>query len=240
MKNYLFAILALFTYNLAACQQTPQTAFPSERQAVMEDPKPFAESIKQAGVQLLDVRTPKEYEGGNIAGSMHADWNNREEFLKRTAHLNKNNPVYLYCLSGGRSAAAAELLLEQGFSKVVNLNGGINAWQQAGLPLTPPLKDVKPMTAAEYKTLVDSSKWVLVDFGADWCPPCVKIKPAVDNFLSKHPEIKKLMLDPMVNKELAAANKATSLPTFILYKSGKEIFRREGIFDVAELEKVIQ
>lgn len=49
--------------------------------------------------------------------------------------LDKSKPVLLYCASGRRSAAAREYLIEQGFTDVVDLQGGIRAWTAAGKPL---------------------------------------------------------------------------------------------------------
>jgi rhodanese-related sulfurtransferase len=224
--------LLLIILTLQACAQPAATPATKESAA-------FAKDLKDSTIQLLDVRTTGEYLGGHIAGSLHADWNDPAEFTKRTAHLDKNKPVYVYCLAGGRSAMAANKLATAGFT-VVNLKGGINAWQQAGQPVTPSEKNIPAMTAADYQATLQSAEWVLIDFGADWCPPCVKIKPAIDSMLAKHSAVKKVLIDPVINKEVAATNKAVNLPTFILYRNGKEVFRREGIFEVAELEKVLQ
>lgn len=85
-----------------------------------------------AGVQLIDVRTPREYNAGHIEGAVLLDISKRDVFNNGIDALDKNRPVLVYCAVGGRSAAAAKLLADKGFSQIVDLNGGINAWVDAG------------------------------------------------------------------------------------------------------------
>lgn len=85
-----------------------------------------------AGVQLIDVRTPREYNAGHIDGAVLLDISKRDVFNNGIDALDKNRPVLVYCAVGGRSAAAAKLLADKGFSQIVDLNGGINAWVDAG------------------------------------------------------------------------------------------------------------
>ena len=94
----------------------------------------FEARILEPGAQLLDVRTSGEFQGGHLAEALNYDWTNGE--LEAIApELNKTKPVFLYCASGRRSAAAREYLLEQGFTDVVDLAGGIGAWTNAGKPV---------------------------------------------------------------------------------------------------------
>lgn len=79
-------------------------------------------------IQLVDVRTPEEWEKGIIDGAKQIDVtsNNFEE--KSLELLDKNEPVYVYCRSGGRSQIASEILLEKGF-EVYNIEGGYISWK---------------------------------------------------------------------------------------------------------------
>ncbi|CAL2082875.1 rhodanese-like domain-containing protein [Tenacibaculum sp. 190524A02b] len=80
-------------------------------------------------IQLVDVRTPKEWEGGIIQNAEKIDVT-ATDFEARVLHtLNKEKPVYLYCRSGGRSLIAAETLVKNGF-KVYNVEGGYTEWKQ--------------------------------------------------------------------------------------------------------------
>ena len=86
----------------------------------------------EEGAVLVDVREPNEYEESHIPGSR------LEPLSTFTSHydtLPKDKPLVMQCRSGARSERAAKYLLEQGYTDVVNLTGGILAWQEAGLPV---------------------------------------------------------------------------------------------------------
>lgn len=86
------------------------------------------------GFRLIDVREPWEYSGplGHIAGSELLPMN---AVLAQALSWNRAEPVVLVCRSGGRSASVAQGLLRAGFDKVMNLVGGMMAWNEAGLPV---------------------------------------------------------------------------------------------------------
>lgn len=86
--------------------------------------KEFKEQVDNKQVQLIDVRTPKEYNSGHINGARNIDFNSNsfgEEFNK----LNKDEPVYIYCRSGVRSGEASKKLETMGFKEIYDLKGGI-------------------------------------------------------------------------------------------------------------------
>jgi rhodanese-related sulfurtransferase len=82
---------------------------------------------------LIDVRTAAEVARGAIAGARHIEL---ATLPARLAELDPGAPYVLYCLSGARSAQACGYLAQRGFRKLYNLEGGIAAWGQAGLPLS--------------------------------------------------------------------------------------------------------
>jgi rhodanese-related sulfurtransferase len=89
--------------------------------------------INREDAQLLDVRDPGEYGAGHILGARNlpvARIQAAAAELKR-----KDRPLIVYCQGGERAPKAAAALRAQGFARVVNLSGGIAAWQQAGLPV---------------------------------------------------------------------------------------------------------
>ena len=94
----------------------------------------FQTFIAAPDVQLLDVRTPDEYDEGHIAGAVLVDVNESDFEEKAVAVLDASRPVAVYCRSGRRSARAASLLTARGY-KVTNLEGGVMAWQDAGKAL---------------------------------------------------------------------------------------------------------
>ena len=97
------------------------------------DVETFATAVKDDSIQLVDVRTDEEYAEGHINGALSIDVKNSGFMEKARQTLSKDRPVYVYCRSGRRSMMAAEALAKDGFT-LYNLDGGIMAWQKAGLP----------------------------------------------------------------------------------------------------------
>ena len=89
----------------------------------------------EAGVQLLDVRTAEEWDAGHLKGAKLVTLSEEGFADKARAVLDPKKPVVVYCRSGKRSAKAAILLLEGGFTTVHDMAGGITAWQKAGKPV---------------------------------------------------------------------------------------------------------
>ena len=88
--------------------------------------------MKQGGLRLVDVRTDAEIAQGKIPQGepmpLHL-------IPLRMGEMEKNIPTVFYCRTGGRSAQAAAFSAANGFTDVYNLQGGIIAWAQAGLPI---------------------------------------------------------------------------------------------------------
>ncbi len=89
----------------------------------------FKEAISNNEVQLVDVRTPREFKNGHIARSINIDFSQKNVFKMSFQKLDKDKPVYLYCRSGGRSQMAARKLVGMGFTKIYDLKGGFLAWK---------------------------------------------------------------------------------------------------------------
>ena len=92
------------------------------------DKNAFKEAIRQKKVQLVDVRTPREYKGGHISKAINIDLFQGGSFKQAFEKLDKSKPVYLYCRSGSRSKKAAQKVLDMGFEKVYDLKGGYMRW----------------------------------------------------------------------------------------------------------------
>lgn len=90
----------------------------------------FEQAIKVKGVQVIDVRTPREYQGGHIEGAQNFDWND-DSFKSAILKLDKNQPVAIYCYSGGRSDEAKKWMQMNGFKNVIQLEGGMAEWREA-------------------------------------------------------------------------------------------------------------
>jgi rhodanese-related sulfurtransferase len=86
-------------------------------------------------IVVLDVRTPEEFAGGHIAGAKNIDYSNGD-FAKKVGELDKSKDYLIHCAAGGRSAKALNLMKDQKFSGAVyHMDGGFNAWKQAGKPV---------------------------------------------------------------------------------------------------------
>jgi rhodanese-related sulfurtransferase len=89
--------------------------------------------INQKDAIVIDVREPAEFAQSHILNSRNVPLGEIEARLK-DLERHKEKPVIVACATGNRSGSAAALLRKHGFANVVNLSGGIAAWQQAGLP----------------------------------------------------------------------------------------------------------
>ena len=87
----------------------------------------FKEELSNKDIQLIDVRTPEEYQEGYIKNAILIDYFS-EDFNNKIQELDKEKPVYLYCRSGNRSGKASIILLDLGFTEIVDLEGGYEAW----------------------------------------------------------------------------------------------------------------
>ena len=76
---------------------------------------------------LIDVRTPKEIAEGKVSNAIEIDVKSKN-FLQEIKELDKDKPYLVYCRSGKRGKKACQILISEGFSDVVNLDGGYNAW----------------------------------------------------------------------------------------------------------------
>ena len=86
----------------------------------------FKTEISKSGVQLVDVRTAKEYLEGHIPGAQNIDVN-APDFEEKIKVLDKKENVAIYCRSGRRSKMAANKLTAAGY-KVIELNTGFLSW----------------------------------------------------------------------------------------------------------------
>lgn len=117
--------------------------------------KAYLEGKQVNDLTILDVRQPKEYEAGHIPGAVLTPLPEITDHMHR---IDRSKPVMVYCASGGRSRMAAQLLSGQGFSNVINVAGGFNAWtnevaflgEEKGLALFDGVTSVENALAVAY------------------------------------------------------------------------------------------
>lgn len=109
------SILAIFLCLVAFFSSKAQTNLSAQE---------FIAKVKTTkDAQLLDVRTPQEWQAGKVASSNCINFNDAN-FAQQIQKLDKNKPVFVYCASGGRSGKATPILKEAGFKYIYNLTGG--------------------------------------------------------------------------------------------------------------------
>jgi len=97
----------------------------------------FQKLISEKDVLLIDVRTPEEFAEGHIPGAVNIDFR-AEDFNQKAVELLKEtqSTLAIYCRSGRRSAEACTKLGSMGYTRTVNLVGGILGWKEAGYEVT--------------------------------------------------------------------------------------------------------
>ncbi len=196
----------------------------------------------KSDIQLIDVRTPGEFNNGHIKNAENIDVNDRK-FEVEAAALDKTKPTFVYCKSGGRSARAMASLANMGFTEVYNLKGGIMAWEAANQPTEGQQKMsvTKGMSVEQFNQLVTSDKTVLVDFSATWCGPCKLLKPIIKQVEKENKEtLQVIYLDVDEQKELSNALGIQSIPLLHVYKNGKLVDKSLGLIDKRAVKKLIK
>ena len=200
----------------------------------------FQKGLQNKNAQFLDVRSAEEFASGHIKGAMLAPIQDAEEFNRRISALDKSKPIYVYCLSGGRSKRAAAILRKEGFTEVNELEGGITAWRAQGKEVEGNNNTVQ-ITPAAYQEMLKAATYVLVDIGAPWCPPCRKMEPIYKKMQQQFSnKIHFIKVDGGVQTLIIQDQQVEHMPTFILYKDGKEVWRAEGILEEKEMEAAIK
>ncbi|MEM7411958.1 MAG: rhodanese-like domain-containing protein [Myxococcota bacterium] len=109
-----------------------------------EDPEPgvapsitpnelHAQSVSGSAPVIVDVRTPEEFASSHIAGAINIPF---DEVAERIEEIDAPEGVALYCMVGPRARKGESVLLAAGYDKVFHIEGGLAAWQAAGLPVT--------------------------------------------------------------------------------------------------------
>tara|TARA_R110002050_G_scaffold202806_1_gene338010 strand:+ start:10434 stop:10832 length:399 start_codon:yes stop_codon:yes gene_type:complete len=122
----LFFCITISFFGLS-CKKTP-----NQDQVKVISPKEMEVFFNTDSVQLIDVRTPKEFREGFIDKAQNIDFFSTT-FKDEISKLNKAKPVFVYCRSGRRSGKSVSVFLDAGFTKIYDLKGGLLNWKSQGL-----------------------------------------------------------------------------------------------------------
>ncbi|WP_109299275.1 rhodanese-like domain-containing protein [Aquimarina sp. AU474] len=122
-----FLLSSLFVLTILSCKNSSDDTTTVELITVEE----MDSLLKLGEVQLVDVRTPSEYQEGHIDSAINIDFRN-ENFETLIAKVDKSKPVAVYCGRGGRSGKCSAYMKKAGFTKIYDLDGGITEWKFKG------------------------------------------------------------------------------------------------------------
>jgi thioredoxin len=231
MNIYLKIMMLFLILGTASCSSGN-----SNRAFAQLEAKKFQEKWEKEKTTsvLIDVRTMDEYNVGHIKSAKNIDFNG-SNFESEIAKIAKEKTVFVYCLSGGRSSATVSFLEKKGYKNVIELVGGMMAWRSEGLPET---KINSQKERSNFVDFIAKNELVLVDFYADWCAPCKKMKPILNDF-STNNTISVLPLNADIEQQLVTKFSVINLPTLVLLKNGKEVWRGEGFHSKDQLTEIV-
>jgi phage shock protein E len=137
MKKHLWTVLAALVLSwITWAQQDAASSKPAGKTRNV-DVQEFDRLRSGKNVVVLDVRTPAEFAEGTIEGAVLLDYR-APDFADKVAKLDKTKLYLVHCAAGGRSARACTKMETLGFTNLVNLEGGMGAWQDAKKPVSKP------------------------------------------------------------------------------------------------------
>lgn len=234
MKKQIILSLFVLTLSVSACQQAGSNSSKNNTERVATSVLSANEFEKKMvsypDIQLIDVRTPNEYERGHLPNARNIDVNG-DDFEGQAAELDKDKPVLVYCKSGHRSSEASSMLTGMGFKDVQGLDGGITAWGAAGKPIIEgATTNAGAVTQADVDKLASQKKYVLVDYNAAWCGPCKKMMPILDKLAeARRDSLLLVKVDADENRALMEKKQVSGIPYLELYKDGKLVWTYTGM-----------
>ncbi len=232
MKWIYLAGLFFVTFTVSCSNSRAQ-----ENKTVLE-PQMFQQKMAELpDAPVIDVRTPEEFNEGTIERAVNINWLGND-FSKNVQQFDKNAPVFVYCLSGGRSASAAAKMREMGFREVYELRGGLLNWRKAGLEEAKDTQTTVGISLTDFHKMLEDKPLVLVDFYADWCQPCKKMQPFLDELArERSDELTLIRINADENPELCAQLGIEGLPVIRVYRNGEQSWSHMGYLEKAEIEE---
>lgn len=253
MNKIVHTIIFLSMISLVACGQEESESSesktknePSKKEADVDDTEDsqtasvidldasdFKSVINPSIGILLDVRTPQEVAGEHLKDASFIDVYD-PKFADKINMMDKSKEIYVYCKGGGRSAQAADILLQNGFKKVYNLQGGIMAWNNEGYETVQTEESHNDsgssgLNSQDFDKIIAENDLVLVDYYAKWCVPCKKMMPVMEEITTEYEgKAHILMVDVDASDALVKEQKVAGVPVLVLYKNGEKVWSANG------------
>ncbi len=210
-------------------------------QSLLLEPTIFKAQFKSNSTPILiDLRAFSFFNNGHISKAINIPYDN-PDFEKAIAYLSKESPLFLYCQNGENSKNAAIFMNDLGFKQVLVLKGGFENWVKTPLPYVSSQK-FEPLayfSIADIEKLTQKYPLVLIDFYATWCKPCKQQDPILKDLNEKYPNLKIIKIDADKNQTASSHFEIEEIPTLILFKKNKQIWRKSGLVKAKQLEAVL-
>ncbi len=129
MKKGILLSAMLLAFLMGSCQNQSDSSNQEVGQYELLSVNDFSSKIqKEENLQLLDVRTPREWQGGVLEGALQINMYDADFYDKVSSKVDKSKPVYVYCQGGVRSKEVGMQLIKMGYSNVYDLKGGYASW----------------------------------------------------------------------------------------------------------------
>ena len=144
LKLLIIFLFTLSTQRIMAQKSATDMVKAAKQEIENLTPQQAQEEISKGNVTVIDIREPGELQKtGKIAGSVNAPRGMLEFYAdpslpSHKPEFDKEKRIILYCASSGRSALAVKTLKEMGYTNIAHIDGGMNAWKEAGLPVEQP------------------------------------------------------------------------------------------------------
>ena len=233
-----FIAICTTSFSIISCSQSPKANIQ------LLGATEFKSAIdKTTDNIVLDVRTPEEYAAGHIPNAININIFDKD-FSNQINSLEKYKTVFVYCKVGGRSADAVKILAKNKFNNIIDLKGGIMAWQANKFEIDD--KVVIPVNNEEFglkdiEKIANTNDFVIIDFYAEWCGPCKRLDPMLKKFQAEFGNkllVQRIDIDK--SPSLAEFYRINSIPLMYFYKKGKLVNQMLGLPYESDLKKEIQ
>lgn len=227
-----FGLMLLHGLTSCQCNIEPDLMSPYE----------FDRHLIHAQHHILDVRTKNEFQNGHIHGARLSDVSDPNFGLKLLRkHIPKSDTLLIYDYSGMRAVLAYQILGIWGYRHRKILKGGLKAWLEQTLPLTPNEHVQAALRQGidlkEYEALVERERIrTIVGFYANWDRKTQRLAKALDSLeKAEHGKVVVLEINANTNLDLVKQKGLQHLPYVEAYEHGKRYYQGEGLGDLDKL-----